>query len=175
MRTADGPAAPRGTSRPSPMWLLVIAALLLVVRIGVTVWEERHPPVARELVEWVAPEDAAFVAAERGRPILYDFTAEWCPPCQAMNRELFGDEKHARFVSESFVPVRVLDRQREEGRNSALVDSLQRAYAITGFPTLVVVDAPSGRHRSTSGFMGAFETVRWLGQSALAVRMPAPR
>lgn len=175
MRTADGTAGPRGTSRPSPSVLLVLAALLLAVRIGVTVWQERHPPVVREFVEWIAPEDAALVAAERGRPILYDFTAEWCPPCQAMNRELFGDESHARFVNDAFVPVRVLDRQREEGRNAAIVDSLQRAYRIEGFPTLVVVDAPSGRHRSSSGFMGAFETVRWLGQSAVAVRMPGTR
>ena len=47
-------------------------------------------------------------------------------------------------VNAGFVPVRIVDRAREDGRNAPDVDELQRRYEISGFPTLVVA-APDGR------------------------------
>ena len=159
-----------GSTRFDPSWLLLVAAALLLARVGWGVWESYNPPKRAEKVAWVEFEQAEALARASGKPILYDFTAEWCPPCNAMKSELFSDEKHARAIARVLVPVRVLDRQREEGRNAAWVDSLQRAYAVDGFPTLVVYSPKTGRSQRSIGYGGTDATLRWMSQSAFAVQ-----
>jgi hypothetical protein len=58
-----------------------------------------------------------------------------------------------------FLPARALDRVREEGHNPADVDTLQRRYVVTGFPTLLAV-TPEGREVGrVLGFPGRAATM----------------
>ena len=50
----------------------------------------------------------------------------------------------AERVNAAFVPVRITDRMREDGRNPPDIAELQRRYEVSAFPTLVVA-APDGR------------------------------
>ena len=159
-----------GSTRFDPSWLLLLAAVLLLGRIGWGVWESYNPPPKSDEVAWVPFERAVEISRASGRPILYDFTAEWCPPCLAMKDEVFSNPKHVRALETAVVPVQVLDRQREEGRNLAWVDSLQRAYAVDGFPTLVVYSPRTGRSQMSTGFGGAQQMLGWVAKSAYAVR-----
>jgi thioredoxin-related protein len=86
-----------------------------------------------------------------------------------MKREVFSDPRAAEAINAGFVPVRVLDRQREEGRNPPLVDSLQARYGVQAFPTLVVVPADGGTPEVTRGYLGAQQTTRWLEQARAKV------
>jgi thiol:disulfide interchange protein DsbD len=104
-------------------------------------------------------------ARQAKKPILYDFTADWCAPCQAMKREVFADAAAARQIETLFVPVRVLDRQREEGRNPPEVDSLQQRFHIDSFPTLVVAWPDSGQPTILSGYRGKAMTIQQLSQA----------
>lgn len=127
-----------------PLALLVVLVLLLVARGATAWWEAKHPPEVYERVDWKTPSEAQQISAMHKKPILYDFTADWCGPCQRMKGEVFSDRNRAAQIGMMYAPARVLDRQREEGHNPADVDSLQQKYGITAFPTLVVV-APGGR------------------------------
>jgi thiol:disulfide interchange protein len=160
----------RGSTRFDPSWLLLVAAALFLARIGFGVWENYNPPKKSEKVSWVPVEKAEAISRSSGRPILYDFSADWCAPCNAMKTDVFSDPKNARTLESVVVPVRVLDRAREEGRNPAVVDSLQRAYAVDGFPTLVVYSPTTGRSQMTSGYGGPQQTLRWIAQNAYAVQ-----
>lgn len=123
------------------------------------------PP--RKLVKWRAVEDAATAAAAEHKPILYDFSAGWCEPCQRMEREVFGNDEAAGLINSSFIPVRVADEDR-----APAADALREAYEVLSLPTLVVVQDPKGEPRRLQGFLGRGLTIDFL-REALAQEQAA--
>ncbi len=163
-----------GATRRDPWLFGALALALLVARIVLT-WREAHEPVraAIDRVHWVAPEAAVAVAQAQHKPILYEFSAAWCGPCQTMQREVFSQERWARQIEAYAVPVRVVDRQQEDGHNSALVDSLQHACAVSAFPTLALVSNGLVVDQN-EGYPGPELTMKWLVRAASKAGEPAP-
>ena len=156
-RLAPGVDARRGSqSKPSPilLWIFLAAVLFRIV----TAVTDRGTG-KKSLVSWMPAEKVAAAARAGSRPILYDFTAEWCAPCHVLDREGWNDREIAALVNARFAAARIVDRQKEEGRNTAAIANLQRRYSVDGFPTLVVA-APDGRE--IAKFAG------WRGREALA-------
>jgi hypothetical protein len=129
-----------------------VALVLLAGRVALGIFEERHPPEKPDLVSW-----------------------DWCPPCQQMRHEVFADQRGADALSHLVVPVRVLDRQREDGHNSAVVDSLQRAHAVSAFPTLVIVDADGKSLGQLEGYPGVQGVLSWAGTTSMKGRTTTPK
>jgi len=154
-----------GSTRRTPPWLLALAAILLVARVITGILEERHPPQVADLVRWRPVADAVAEARQAKRPLLFDFTAAWCPPCRAMQREVFADRASADQIEKLFVPVQVLDREREEGRNAPEVTALQERFHVTSFPTLVVVSADGAKPVVLAGYRGKTLTLQSLTQA----------
>jgi thiol-disulfide isomerase/thioredoxin len=152
---------PRSQSKISPilLWLLLAAALFRVVT---AVTSKGDAGSGAGLIRWVSATDAAQAARASGKPILYDFTAEWCGPCKALDADGWTDSRVAAYVNESFVPARVMDRFREEGKNPPWMDELQQKYRVNAFPTLVVA-APDGREiATTQGYAGKQRLMAFL-------------
>jgi thiol:disulfide interchange protein len=164
-------ATPSRPSRRDPRGLWILAAALLVARVATGVYEEKHPPTLPDLEEWVPAESAPARAAATGKPILYDFSAEWCGPCQRMQREVFADPKRAVALATSVVPVHVVDRRREEGHNPAIVDSLQRVHDVNAFPTIVIVGADGKAIDRSEGYAGAQAFLGWVTTTSVRNRM----
>lgn len=177
-RAATGVDSPRGapetasarregSSRPTPNLLLVLAAAFLVARVATGVFEAGHPRELPELVSWLSIAEGERRAQQEPRPALYDFTADWCPPCRLMKREVFADRSAATMITGMYVPVRVLDRAREDGRNSPEVAALQARFRVKAFPTLVVVPAGGGEPLMLEGYPGRAQTIQWLSRSGI--------
>lgn len=159
-----------GPSRPLPRLLLAAAVLLLIARIALGIWNGLHAPAVTDLVEWVPIEQAPALAARTGKPLLYDFNAEWCGPCRAMEREVFSDPDLARHINDAFVPVSVVDRQREDGRNAPAVDALQKRFSVNSFPTLAIEFPGAFQHETLIGYRGVNPTMHWLQRTAMVLR-----
>lgn len=178
------PATDRDSTRGVPIALLIAAAVVVVARVVVAVTMPETPAAprdlgihvgAREAIRWRQPGAGEAEAARTGRPVLYDFTAEWCEPCRQMKNDVFRDSSLARRLEMVAVPVQVLDRQREDGRNSPAVDSLQAQFGVDGFPTLVVYEPRTGKFERLDGYPGAAQTRSWMLEKPAAVASsPAP-
>ena len=96
-------------------------------------------------------QKAAEQARKTGKPILVQFTADWCTFCHKMLDETLSNEEIAQQVNECFIPV-VLDAD----QNGPVV----KALGVEAFPTTVVISADLKSANRIVGFFkpAAFET-----------------
>lgn len=165
------PGTRRGATRITPRWLIGAAAVLLLARVVAGFVAERNPGEPVGHVSWRPAAAALDESHTSGKPLFYDFTAAWCPPCRVLNREVFADRKSAETINSMFVPVRVLDRAREDGRNSLDVVELQARYRVTAFPTLVIVDPRGGQPVVIEGYPGRQRLMEQLVMAGVRSRM----
>ena len=143
------PAEPQ---RRLPKMLAIVTALLLAARL--------LAPDPKSLVVWVPLEAAARAAEQSEKPILYNFAAEWCSPCKKLDRTVFARADMAKLINERFVSVKVMDREREEGKNPPSVQELQDRHKVSAFPTLVVARADGSQVAQTVGSSGGASGIR---------------
>ena len=125
----------RTKQRALPIWLPIVVVLLIAARI--VLWKFPMKSDA-DLVHWTNINQAAALSMRSHRPILYEFSAEWCGPCHVLEREVFMDPGLAAKINSRYIAVKVVDRQREEGHNEPDVQQLIDRYGVNAFPTIVI-------------------------------------
>lgn len=107
---------------------------------------------------WLTDLDAAkALALKEGKTVLVDFTgSDWCPPCKALHKNVFESAEFAA-AAKKYVLVE-LDYPRSTPQSPELKAKnaeLSKQFAITGFPTVLLIDAKSGEvFGKTAGFGG---------------------
>lgn len=99
-------------------------------------------------------EQALADAKSRELPILLDFGAVWCPPCQLMDVEVFDATPRASVVG-AFVLAQL-------DVDDPTSWTLKDRYGVGGYPTLVAVDVTGRELGRLVGYPGPDETVAWM-------------
>jgi thiol:disulfide interchange protein DsbD len=97
----------------------------------------------RGKLSWEHSEETARTRAEsEKRPLLVDFTAEWCGACNELSRITFADPKVMSEASR-FVAVKV-DATHDDDPS---IDVLKDRYRVVGLPTVIILGS-DGRERT---------------------------
>jgi thiol:disulfide interchange protein len=87
-------------TKPSRKWLIRFIAVALTVTAGWTFL----PAPATELIEWQDYDAAAIETANaESRPVLIEFTADWCWNCGLVEKVVFGRKDIANLIEEKDV------------------------------------------------------------------------
>ncbi len=145
-------------ARPAEGLLKGLGVALVVLGIALRPEAPLASPAPSNLV-WLADEaQARTQATVSKRPVLIDFSAEWCAACKELEKYVFHDDRFER-EAQRFVLVRV-----DGTRDSPELQRLYAQYRVAGLPTVVLIDA-AGKVRddlTVTGFLRPQELVSLL-------------
>lgn len=101
---------------------------------------------------------------ENGKLVLYEFVSDWSDPCRSMEQNALSNSNISSIIENKFVPVRITDRMREDGKNPKWVANLQKRYHIFALPTLVVVDSLGEQRAALIGNCSSLTVERFLNR-----------
>lgn len=151
----DGPKSEGSGNAVVILTGLAIALVLSLPAIGIMAWKKGQTPAvaqtalvqkgpARPIVWYYTLQEGLNAAAITKKPIMIDFYATWCGPCQMMDAKTYTDPS-IMLESQNFVNVKL---NAEYYRDDA------QRYNITGYPTMIWTDsAGNERGRVKGGYM----------------------
>ncbi|MBN2171283.1 MAG: DUF255 domain-containing protein [Candidatus Krumholzibacteriota bacterium] len=145
---------------------LLLAGLIAAGLAGCGTREEAPPPAVRAAdslatppadapLDWLDYEAGLDRAGLEGCLLLIDFTAGWCPWCEVMDRETYGDAAVRRRVREAFVPVRVDagSRRPQGGLGAPTGRDLAAEHGVAAFPATCFADSLGRPLLCLSGYL----------------------
>jgi thioredoxin:protein disulfide reductase len=104
------------------------------------------------------PFNSALLQAAKSehRPIVLDFSADWCVPCREMERTTFVDPRVVREAA-GFVRLRA-NLTAENSANQAIM----KKFGVEGVPTTVFIDAHGTIRKHRVGYIGPAEFLKYL-------------
>ena len=105
------------------------------------------PPVDGEGLPWkkLYPDGLA-EASQTQRPMMVDFTADWCVACQEMEAEVFHHDDVRPRLSNDYVLVKVDLDEQVEANQKAFAD-----FGFSGLPAVAFVDSDGNKISSFEG------------------------
>jgi thiol-disulfide isomerase/thioredoxin len=155
-----------GSTTSVPNWLLVSTLLFLITRAGLTISETFNPPKASEEIQWRTP--ATITPSDRGSDKLffYEFSAQWCEPCKQLESTALSSRAVVEMLNKKFVPVQVVDRKREDGKNKPDTQELEDMFSIQAFPTMVVALPDGTKIQEQLGVINAVRLKKILSEAS---------
>lgn len=122
--------------------------------------EETAGSDAQNVTSPAAFDAAMATARAAGKPVLLDFSADWCIECKAIERNIFGNkavQQHMRDV--------VLIRADMTDYNDAS-RALMRRFDVVGPPTMIFFDAEAGKEIPQARTVGPIDADTFIRRLA---------
>ena len=123
----------------------LLLIILLIIGCEKQVREDSHNGI-----QWISNLDSAFtISSNSNKIIMIDFMAEWCPPCQKMEKETFPNVDIIK-KSNDFIPIRIdIDKQQNIAEQ---YNGNARKYGGIGIPNILFLDKEKKNIHHIVGF-----------------------
>jgi thiol:disulfide interchange protein len=162
MPTAQTPPtrAPRSPRTILFQSMFFVVAFVLIAVVSYRLYTSRRVAGSGAItvidhIPWRTNLPAALEESRKtGKPVLVDFSASWCPPCQEMRRSSWPDPRVGQQVNSGYIPV-LMDADSPDSAEPA------SRYGIQLIPAILVLDS-GGNVVRDGGFMSADQLVEFL-------------
>jgi thiol-disulfide isomerase/thioredoxin len=147
------------------IWGMLVIAVLVAWALSYALArpDVKLPTGSTTGISWLEDYDEALAEARLAdKLVLIDFYADWCPPCQEMERTTFADAAVLQRMAD-FVPLKIDFDQHQE---------LVARYGVTGLPTTLVVDADGQPVIGAVGYLDAKDYLSLLADAASKAAQP---
>jgi len=118
-------------------------------------------PAPADGIPWKTDYAAALAESQKtGKPLLLDFTASWCPPCQVMKHEVWPQPEVREAIVANYIPV-LLDIDQPGSADAA------RRYDVSSIPAVFVVNG-DGEVLRAGSFKNKAQMLKFLKPPATA-------
>jgi thiol-disulfide isomerase/thioredoxin len=120
------------------------------------------PTAAPVQGKWLTNENAAINQASlRGKVILVDFDADWCPWCRKMHDEVLSRDDFKEFAAANLILLK-MDYPMPESRRSPAAVALLNRCNVTVFPTLLLMKTDGQEIARYKGYSRESVILQWL-------------
>jgi thiol:disulfide interchange protein len=145
-----------------PKLLIIATVALLALRLVTSAIAIASPSPASRHIAWHSPAEQSQLPSAQGKPVIYQFYAQWSDPCKRMDETSLANNQIREMIEGEFVPVRITDLSHEKGKNPQWITDLEKRYRIFALPTLVIVDSRGEPMGSLIGNCSSLTTYRFL-------------
>lgn len=131
-------------------FIISFLIIFLIVCFGCSKKETQDRSETATEIHWLTDLDEAMALSEKqNKPLMIDFMAEWCPPCQKMEKTTFNQPNVIQKTSD-FITLRIdVDKQ------GAIADKYNcnaGKYGGIGIPNMLFMDHNEERIKHIIGY-----------------------
>jgi thioredoxin-related protein len=123
----------------------------------------------KESINWISIDEAQKLGKKEPRKIIVDVYTDWCGWCKKMDKNTFANEEVVKYVNQHFYAVKLNAESKETvtyNGKELTKQELARAFRVSGYPTVVLIDEnfetvfPLPGYREAAEFKSILEQIK---------------